>query len=209
MKIHVPKIPYTLEQASIEHFVTEEEFDGYEIYSVSGANQSLSTFRMYFSVIKQCDFSNTHFHGADLMDVRFENCDFSNATFQLSSIHRAQFINCKFVGTKFAQGKLGHVQFDQCMLTMASFEGCKLEKVLVSHSTLQQLDMYDVKMKELLFDMCDLSGAVFEQTKLNTVDVSRSYFEQLTVDPADLKGCIVSREQAAYFAGLLGIIVAE
>lgn len=209
MKINAPKIPYTLQEATTESFFTEDELDGYELYAVNAADRQLTTVYISSSLVKQCDFSNAAFQNANFTDVRFENCDFSNASFSLSSIHRVQFINCKFVGTKFANTSFGHVQFEQCMLTMASFESSKMEKIIYHQCTLQQLDFYDMKTNELLFDACDLSAAVFSQTKLNKVDISRSYFEQLTVDVNDVKGAIVSREQAVYFASMLGLLIAD
>lgn len=209
MKLHAPKIPYDLTETTFDTIFNDNELTDCAIYAATQAGQQLTDMRIYYSVLKQCDFSHTNVHHIDLTDVRFENCDFSNATFSLASIHRAQFINCKFVGTKFTKSSFGHVLFDQCVLTMASFEGSKIDHMLLCHSTLQQFDLYDMTIKALQFDQCDLSGAIVEQTQLKNVDLSRSYFDTITIEPHHLKGCIVSPQQAIYFASLLGLVIAE
>ena len=63
MKLNAPKIPYTLEQAEIQHFSSEQELDGYEVYAVSTENATTTDLRIFSSVVKQYDFSDVQLQG--------------------------------------------------------------------------------------------------------------------------------------------------
>ncbi|MFD2875609.1 pentapeptide repeat-containing protein [Paenibacillus rhizoplanae] len=68
-------------------------------------------------------------------------------------------------------------------------------------------DYYQSTLKDLYFSECNLEQATLAGCKLKGVDLSECEFIGLLVDLQDLEGCIISAEQAASFAGLLGLVI--
>ena len=63
----------------------------------------------------------------------------------------------------------------------------------------------EVKWKSITFDNCDLSEAEFYKTNLNGIDVSNSIVSNIKVPVTELRGLVVSVDQALSLSTLLGI----
>ena len=79
------------------------------------------------------------------------------------------------------------VRFEKCDLRNADFQGADLSGVL--------------------FVKCNLSDAQFSATTLKGTDLRGSTIENLRVGIKELPGAIVDPFQAAYIAGVLGLVV--
>ena len=60
-----------------------------------------------------------------------------------------------------------------------------------------------------IFDSCDLTEADFSQADITGSDLRRSRIEGIRIGPEQLRGVIVTHDQALYLAGLLGLVIQD
>jgi len=135
-----------------------------------------------------CVFSNCHFSGSDLSEIRFIetefiDCDWSNVKLEKTALQEVQFKRCKLLGLYFDHCKtfgfaatfidcqLNHSSFYQMDLTKVSFQDCQLEEVDFTEANLEGVSMQN----------CDLLNATFEHTNLQNADLSNS--RNYMIDP--------------------------
>ncbi|MNI84300.1 hypothetical protein D3C73_1411910 [compost metagenome] len=94
-----------------------------------------------------------------------------------------------------------------CISDFASFRFGNLKLTSFEQSSLISSDYYQAAFQKVSFTECKLDQAVLAGVKLKDTDLSDCEFTGLQVDAEDLPGCIISADQAASFAGLLGLII--
>lgn len=211
MRIVQPRIPNQLEKTEFSR-IFEDDYTELHLVEVTNARFTedvLHDMRLGQTVVKNSHFANTDFTGIDLSDVRFENCDFSNADLSNASMIRVEFVDCKLLGINLSESYIGQTGFHCCIINLGIFAQTKFENVLFEESILENADFFDCTFKKLGFDTCHINDVNFRETSLKGIDISSSEFETIGVSMEHLKGCIVSRHQAAYFAGLLGIQIKD
>ena len=70
---------------------------------------------------------------------------------------------------------------------------------------MQETALNSTTLKSVAFADCDLTRATIHQTPMKGVDLRTCRLDGLTVDIPDLRGMIVTQEQAAELALLLGL----
>lgn len=140
-------------------------------------------------IFKQCDFSNVNMYGANFISTIFENCnligaDMSCGTFINTTINHSLASYSNFNGSSFK-----HCMFLENDLLEASFSDCKLEQVKWSNNRLIKAD--------------------FNHTKLVKMDFRNNQIDGISVGIDDLKGLIITTNQAIGFISLLGIKIKE
>lgn len=211
IKIDAPRLPHQLS----------------EILFVGDSIQSED--RISFGVIKDCNISDidaTHvsfdqtifrnvamndcfLHRAEFTDVVFENCDLSNIDFSSAIIHRTVFKNCKMIGIHLSESTLQNVQFSDCNCSFANLRFTKMKQVHFYENKMNHIDMYNSNVDKIYFTNCDLDQAQLSGTNLKGIDLSKSFFTSIGVNLEDIKGCIISPEQASIFAKQMGLIIKE
>ena len=87
-----------------------------------------------------------------------------------------------------------------------NLSGSKIENSQLEKSSLVDSYFQDVTIKKSLkFIQCELDKTDFLGTSLVGVDISSSYFETLNVTTDQVRGCIISPQQAITFVSLLGV----
>lgn len=159
----------------------------------------------------ECKFSNITIHktmsSCLFADVIFDHCDFSNACFESSVFRRCIFRNCRMTGIDLSSCSFTDVkiQHSQCMLinlNATKWNRCEWNQSIFKDGSLGFVQLKNVNVLE-----CDFSDCEINQTPLKGIDLSTSKINDIAILPENLKGVIVSEEQAIALASLLGIIV--
>jgi uncharacterized protein YjbI with pentapeptide repeats len=207
-KIEKPKIQSNLEPAQFEDVYYDEDpmLSNCEIKHAFVEGEELERLVLSRVSFKGVRLLNSSFRRADVTDTLFDNC---NTRFEEGIIHRVHFKDCKLLGLDLSQANLKNVTFENCILNISSFIDAKLKQVLFEKSTLHTANFYDCRLEKATFDQCDLNDIDFTVTSLNGIDISTSFFERIRVEAENLRGCIVSPQQAVSFASLFGLRVKE
>jgi uncharacterized protein YjbI with pentapeptide repeats len=209
VKIMKPKVPSELPE---KHF--EDVYDAGEPYIDNALFKDCTISLATDSAVEftEVKFDNVTFDEAAvskmyLRDVVFERCDLANAQLSEMTMKRVTFLNCRLVGTSFAESYFEDVVFQDCNLQLAALGFSKQKNVHYASCRLKDADFYENKLAKVAFTDCDLSGINFVGTALKGVDISSSQFDRISVTIEDLKGCIVSQDQALAFLVMLGLVI--
>ena len=85
--------------------------------------------------------------------------------------------------------------------------GSRLKAVLFDGCSLQESDCSEWRWKETAFSDCDLRKSQLLHTSLNGMDLRSCELDGFRLAPQDLKGAIVTPEQAMMLAGFLGVVI--
>ncbi|MBO9608454.1 MAG: pentapeptide repeat-containing protein [Paenibacillaceae bacterium] len=158
-------------------------------------------------MFRQVTFTSCSFTGMELTDVVFDSCDLSNTVLTESFLHRTVFRNCKLIGTDFTGSKFRNVRFRDCVGDYASFRFADFRQAAFERCSLVGADYFHAGLGKTVFSVCRIDQANMAGTKLEGIDLSDCEFAGIKVDIDNVKGCIVSAQQAASFVGLLGVVV--
>ena len=74
---------------------------------------------------------------------------------------------------------------------------------------LREASLEETQLRQSGLDDCDLTRATLHRTPLKGIDLRSSRWAALTVDIPDLRGAVVTEQQAAQLAGLLGLVIRD
>jgi uncharacterized protein YjbI with pentapeptide repeats len=140
-------------------------------------------------------------------DVACARTDLSTVVWEEAKLTTVEFRDCRMTGAILPDAELDGVRFVGCHMAYASFSGAKFRQVSFSSCRLDESIFTGAKLMGTSFFDCELGGVDLEGATLKDVDVSTSRLSQVKVGVKDLRGLIVSREQAAALAALLGLVV--
>ena len=95
------------------------------------------------------------------------------------------------------------------MLRAVNWDGASLEKLVLRDCDLSDSWLTECRLKQLALEDCTLTQTNFFRTPLAGMDFTRCRLSGLvcTENGAELKGAIVTPEQAVELARLLGLII--
>lgn len=189
---------------------TEEQYCGMAVESAhySGDMTAVSFADCKFS---SCRLSDAEFCRAGFTDCIFVSCDFSNCDFTDAYFNRCVFENCKGMGAKFFGSVLYSSRFDGCNLSFAAFSKAKLDSVVFCGCRMSDGAVGECKLKEVKFSDCDFCGCSFFGTKLAGMDLRENSISGIILSDSlfELRGAVISGEQAELVAKMLGIKVKD
>lgn len=163
-------------------------------------------------VLEQCLLDRTRIVQAPAIRVqqsRLETIDAANAVMGESSwkdVHidesrwtGAQMNFSHLSGAVFEDCQMHHVQIQECTLKHTRFEGCDLRGTYFNGS----------QMQGTVFAGSNLTGVDFSRADIAKCDFRRANIEDIRIAPEQLRGVIVTADQALYLARLLGLDVRE
>ncbi|MGN7455943.1 pentapeptide repeat-containing protein [Paenibacillus pasadenensis] len=209
LKLEAPRLPAELERLSLPARLGTR--DAFEHGLVEGERlEELDADKVVFDgvVFRGVTFDSAKLRSLELTDVLFDRCDLSNADLSRAVVHRAQFRSCKLVGADLSEAMLRNVLVEDCQLDYANLRAADLKGVVFADSSLNRADFCMAKLAKTEFHRCKLDGALLG-TPLRGIDLSDSEFTGLSCNPDDLRGCIISREQAFIFAALFGMVLKD
>lgn len=162
-------------------------------------------------VFRGCTFDHADFRDSTLRDVRFEDCRFINTAFDKAWLNRVDLIGCSAPGLSLMQARLAGVFACDCDLSYANLSETSIDRFRLSGTRLREAALQRAKMKNAQFTDCDFTRIDVFGTSLRGVDLTECTFQVpvLSADYHELRGAVVSPEQAVDLARLLGVTVAD
>ncbi len=214
MKINPPILPAALtETADLEsavQYARQEEDDVRGLLFRGGSSDDL---RLHGPLeFRGCVFENWRFsacamQGIGLVDVIFRNCDLSNLDLTGCSVMRCTLMDCKAVGLLLPQAKLRHFRALDCQMRMANLSGCKCKAASFTRCDLSGAVLLGCELQCSPFDECRLVGCNVSGTSFGGIDLTTCEVEGWQLGGGELRGAIVTRDQAADFSRLLGLTI--
>ncbi|WP_342477078.1 pentapeptide repeat-containing protein [Paenibacillus sp. FSL H7-0350] len=208
-KIEPPRItdPGLLTPQDIHALASKDEFSNCLIEGALIEYQEATRVAFDKTIFKNVTITESSLQRIELTDVIFDHCDLSNVDFSDAFIHRTEFRDCRMIGTDFTRARFQNVSITGCIGEFAVFRFANFKGTSFERSSLVSADYYQSTLNGLYLAECNLEQATLAGCKLKGVDLSDCEFTGLLVDLQDLEGCIISAEQAASFAGLLGLVI--
>ncbi|MCM3748624.1 pentapeptide repeat-containing protein [Paenibacillus pasadenensis] len=209
LKLETPRLPGELSELTLPAaFGTREMFESGLVEEQR--IEELEASRVVFDGVKfrHVTFSSVKLQEIELTDVVFEKCDLSNVDLSGAVIHRAEFRSCKMLGVDLSDCTLRNILFEDCLLDYANFRASTAKGIVYADSSMNSSDFGMSKLSKTEFHRCKLDRAQLG-TELKGIDLSDCEFNSLAARPEDLRGCIISREQAFIVAGIFGLVVKE
>jgi uncharacterized protein YjbI with pentapeptide repeats len=148
-------------------------------------------------------------HFVSWIDVLCERCDLSIIDWPKAKLTRVELRGCRVTGAKVLEGEFDNVRFVDCHLEYASFPAARFRQVSFEQCRLKEADFSGADLAGTMFTECDLDGVDFCRAKLQGADISASTFREIEVGAGDVRGLVVSREQATGLSRLLGLVIRD
>ncbi len=158
---------------------------------------------------KQVRWAESRLRGVRCTDTRLEGCDLANATWEQLTAHRIEFLTSQLVGFTALEAHLQHVRFQGCNAQFAGFRFATFKHVRFEQCDLRHADFQRADLAGVVFHQCDLSHAQLSGATLKGADFRGAKIDEMQVGLQELPGAIVDHFQAAYLAGLLGVVIKE
>lgn len=156
-----------------------------------------------------CTLAGGALHRASFVDVVFTDCDLSNADLTGAYFSRCTLTGCKLTGVNLAGAALGHLRLIRCALPYANLDGARINALSLADCDLSQAQLTGCALKQLSCQGARFVGVNFFRTALRGVDFTQCELSGIQVSDRfeELAGAVVSPEQAAELAKLMGLVV--
>ena len=208
-RLHTPRLPAHFRHDASENNLLQDfaEFsmvllDRADFTARSAAHVTFTGF-----LCKQVRWAESRLQGVRGIDTRFDGCDFANATWERLTAHRVEFLTSQLVGFTTLEAHLHHVRFQGCNAQFAGFRFATCKTVRFEQCDLRHADFQRADLSGVVFHKCDLRHAQLSGATLKGTDFRGSQIDEMRVGIQELPGAIVDPFQAAYIAGLLGVVI--
>ena len=177
-----------------------EDISGQTHTRVLFVNLDLTEAKNTGAVFSECTFKRAKFNASEHVGAAFLNCT---------------FVNCNFFDAKFTECKLVGSMFDRCTFEITQVTGGNWSLVGLPGADLRSATFRDVRMREAdltgarcqgsAFRNVDLAGALLHKADFSECDLRRSDLGSLDPETTEIRGAIVTLEQAIVIASALGL----
>jgi uncharacterized protein YjbI with pentapeptide repeats len=150
-------------------------------------------------------FGDAELEQLALTDVLATGSDFSNTQLFEARWTRVVLRDCKLVGARLNQASLRDVRLERCSAELIQMQQAKCERVAFSGCRFRGGMFNDSTLANVQFDGCDLREADFMGASVSGVDFRNSDLDGIRIGPEQLRGVIVTSDQALYLAGAMGL----
>jgi uncharacterized protein YjbI with pentapeptide repeats len=126
-----------------------------------------------------------------------------------AKLTRVEVRGSRMTGAKLVEGSFESVRFIDCHLEYAMFTDTRFRQVTFESCRLEEADFRGADLTGTAFVNCELRGVDLGRAKLQGADVSSSRCDEIRLAANDVRGLVVSREQAVALATLFGLVVRE
>ncbi len=158
---------------------------------------------------KEGRWANSRVHGIRCQDTRFASCDLANAIWDQLIAQRVEWVACQLLGWNAVEAHLQNARFQDCNAQLAGFRFTTFKQVRFEQCDLRHADFQRADLSGVVFHKCDLSHAQLSGAILKGTDFRSSIIDEMKVGIQELPGAIVDHLQAAYIAGLLGLVIKD
>lgn len=156
---------------------------------------------------QQTRFTETDFDSPRLTDSVLSGCDLANAQWERLTAQRLLVEECQLIGFDAPDARWQDMTFTRCRAQYVKLRFSKFKQVRFEECDLRNADFQGSDLSGVVFHKCDLTDAQLSGTTLTGTDFRGSTIERMKVGIAELPGAIVEPVQAAYVAGLLGVVI--
>ena len=205
----LPEFPEKMTRISLTDGFLQSYEEYREMRIIGGRSAGNQVEHTTFEAVQFQDvsFIECRLYAPRLRHVRFKSSSLANANCEQLIAHRSEFADCQLVGLNVTKGHLQDVRFRECNLQFSLFRFCSFKSVRFEDCDLRDVNFQGADLSGTRFIRCDLSNAQLSAAKLAGTDFRTSKIEGLRVGRDEVVGAIVDPFQAAYMAGLLGLIV--
>lgn len=205
-EIQKPDLPQSLEPLSIKEIADHSSFElGRMETTVGPIHAKHVRFREIH--VRNVVFEKTHLPFSSWIDVVFEKCDLSNADFSGAKLNRVEFIDCKMRGANFDHVVMRDVSWVNCQAPYSRFSLTELKDVRFENCFLSGSNFLDSSVDNLQLGTTTIDDVQFSGTSLKNVDLSECQYTYIHLREDDLRGAIVSPEQAISLIEVFGVKV--
>lgn len=138
----------------------------------------------------------------------FIDCDFSNINITDASFLNTQFIGCKMIGITIDYTYLKNTIFKECKMDLFSICDNTIINVKFINSSLKEGKLYNNKLSKnsYIFENNDMSNISINDN-LNKVSLIGNNISGINININNIKGSIISSDQAIILCSLLGVKV--
>ncbi len=154
------------------------------------------------AVFSECTFRRAQFNCSVHTDAAFLNC-----TFIACSFFDARFTDCKLIGSMFDRCSYDLIQVAGGNWSHVGLPGADLRKAVLRGVRLREADLTGARCQGSAIRDADLSGAWLHSANFSDCDLRGSDLSALEPEHVQLKGAIVTYEQALVLAAALGLDV--
>lgn len=196
--------PWPSQSAALQPF---EEYSALTLDGVNLSRQQAAHLTWRGVQCKTVRLDESQFDGLRLIDVHFAGCNLANAQWEELTAERILFSECQLIGFDAPDARLHDILFSGCQAQFAKLRFSKFKGVRFERCDLRNADFQGSDLSGVVFYKCDLTDAQLSGTTLKGTDFRGSTIERMRVGIAELPGAIVEPVQAAYIAGVLGVVV--
>ncbi|WNB93814.1 pentapeptide repeat-containing protein [Bacillus sp. NEB1478] len=204
--INKPDLPFHLDILEIDKVM---DGSSYEMGKLESTNGTMNAKNVRFSEvhIKGVNFGEGQLPFSTWLDVIFEKCDLSNVKLKGARFNRVEFRECKLVGVDFDEAIMRDVQFIDCPAPYSLFNLTDLGDVRFDDCLLKEANFIEATFDNVQFGASAIQEVQFSDTSLRNVDLSQCQFTFIHVKEDDLRGAIISPEQAITLIEVFGLEV--
>jgi len=181
-------------------------FDAAAIEDQDGSASSFLECAFTQATLQRCRLPRARF-----TDVWLSDTQLISVSAPHTSWHDVTFSGAVLAGVEVFAAQLRRVTFAGCKLDSVNFRDADLADVTFDNCVLRNVDFGGARVKRAAFPQSRLTAARLVQTTLEQVDLRGAAELGLTVDPASLRGAIVTTAQlidmAPVLADSIGIVV--
>jgi len=207
--LHTPRLPTRLASGGNANNPLQDftEFATTALERVDFSAQKAAHVTFSGVLCKQGRWTESRLQGARCTDTRFDGCDFANATWERLTALRVELITSQLVGFTALQAHLHHVRFQGCNAQFAGFRFATFKHVRFEQCDLRHADFQQADLSGVIFHKCDLRYAQLSGATLKGTDFRGATIDDIRVGIQELPGAVIDPFQAAYIAGLLGVVI--
>ncbi|MDR3551609.1 MAG: pentapeptide repeat-containing protein [Clostridia bacterium] len=144
---------------------------------------------------------------AEFEDVLFEGCDLSNVDLSDAILLRTAFVDCRMTGVNFSGAVLRDTAFENSMTKYASFRFARFDRAAFTGCNCTSADFEEVSFTKTRFAQTSLRQVQMSGTALANIDLTSCDIDGLGARPEDLRGAVLTPEQAITAAKIIGVVI--
>lgn len=194
-------------EPSIDPFASVSDHRGLELVGCDFSDRTADSVKIVGSVFERVRVARTSLRKLDLEDVSFRGCDMANGNWEESILAKVEMHECRMTGIGMVHAAFQDCTFVSCEAKMANFRLSTFKRTRFVRCSLRSADFQRADLRGVVFEDCDLGGVQMSFAKLEGAVFCGSQIDGLQVGVNDLRGAIVDASQAAYLAGLMGLVI--
>jgi uncharacterized protein YjbI with pentapeptide repeats len=207
--VNPPTLPAQLEPRTLTSLEAQAVIEECRLEACTLSRTKATPVRFYGVHLVGVALDESELPNLTWQDVICERCNLSMVNWRGARLTRAVVRGCRVTGGKLSEGELDDVRFIDCQLDYASFADTRFRQVVFESCQLRDANFRGADLAGTRFVECDVQRADFAGAKLRGADVSSSNANGITVGAGEVRGLVVSRQQAADLATLFGLVVRD